>query len=88
MTWPVERRADVEEKLSQIEQRASLLDREHCRAITRRLNEIRDILEASDSQMCNKCGSTEDVELYALETVCLCRKCRPEQRTVGEVSDR
>lgn len=36
---------EVQEKLDEIEQRAALVDAEHCRVISRRLNEIRDLIE-------------------------------------------
>jgi tetrahydromethanopterin S-methyltransferase subunit G len=36
---------EVQGKLDEIEQRAALVDAEHCRVITRRLDEIRDLIE-------------------------------------------
>ena len=36
---------EVQEKLDEIERRAALVDSEHCRVITRRLNEIRYVIE-------------------------------------------
>jgi len=39
---------EVNEKLDEIERRAALTDADHCRVITRRLNEIRDLIEEAD----------------------------------------
>jgi len=39
---------EVNEKLDEIERRAALTDADHCRVITRRLNEIRDLIGEVD----------------------------------------
>jgi len=41
---------EVNEKLDEIERRAALTDAEHCRVITRRLNEIRDLIDTERDQ--------------------------------------
>jgi len=45
-----ERMQEVNEKLDEIERRAALTDAEHCRVITRRLNEIRDLIDMESEQ--------------------------------------
>ena len=44
------RMQEVNEKLNEIERRAALTDAEHCRVITRRLNEIRDLIDMEREQ--------------------------------------
>jgi len=41
---------EVNEKLDEIERRAALTDADHCRVITRRLNEIRDLIDMESEQ--------------------------------------
>jgi len=47
-TQPQSRMQEVNEKLDEIERRAALTDADHCRVITRRLNEIRDLIDEVD----------------------------------------